>query len=32
MTLANLVGRTLERIEPDPAAIGQLLRYGRKRR
>ena len=26
MTLDNLVGRTLERIEPDPAAIARLLR------
>lgn len=26
MTLDNLVGRTLERIEPDPAAILRLLR------
>ena len=26
MTLDNLVGNTLERIEPDPAAIGRLVR------
>lgn len=26
MTLDNLVGNTLERIQPDPAAIGRLVR------
>ena len=26
MTPENLIGRTLERIAPDPAAIGRLLR------
>ena len=28
MTLDNLVGNALERIEPDPAAIGRLVRAG----
>ena len=25
MSLQNLIGRSLERVEPDPAAIGRLL-------